>query len=321
MKFKQSTLALAVILTQSSLGLASTLNMQAGNKIIYGTDDRYEASSYPSKKFRELSKSVAGMVRSSKLREILGDNDFYSFDKKLVSERAGLCEEERFKDQYSLLDCSGFLIAPDILVTAGHCVVDTFDCREFKWVFDFNNKTEKINKSNIYSCEKILDQDLYESRWKLQDFTVLKLNRPAQDRAPLKFRRKKRAKVGTELVIIGHPAGLPMKISDNAVIKRMNKNEIFKPLSTLIKKHDYFNANLDAYEGNSGSPVFNLKTKLVEGILVRGGEDYIRNIDYFCNESNRLSNSRWNTKEKVFRITKVPLIKKLQDEYFAQLKK
>ena len=43
-------------------------------------------------------------------------------------------------------------------------------------------------------------------------------------------------------------------------------------------------ANLDTYGGNSGSAVFNAKTGLVEGILVRGEQDYVQKGD--CRVSN-----------------------------------
>ena len=37
----------------------------------------------------------------------------------------------------------------------------------------------------------------------------------------------------------------------------------------------HFVANLDAYGGNSGSPVFNSDTHEVEGVLVRGDTDFV----------------------------------------------
>ncbi len=309
---------LKISVTLIGLGLCFLSNAYAqlnGTKIIYGNDDRHEVDEYPNKEFRKLAKSVAGMVKANKLRADIGDTKFYNFTKQTAEDKFELCEEEPFKDQYSLPICSGFLVAPDVLVTAGHCIEEQFDCDKYKWVFDFKEGTEKIKKDDVYSCKKIFERDLYASKWKLKDYAVIQLDRPVKDRAPLKFRRKGKAKIGDKLVVIGHPSGIPMKITDNGKVQRMNKEEIFKPISTLFKKRFYFNANLDTYSGNSGSPVFNRKTKTVEGILVQGGEDYVRNIDFFCNESNRLSDSRWLTEEKVFRITKVPYIKKFQDKY------
>jgi hypothetical protein len=39
----------------------------------------------------------------------------------------------------------------------------------------------------------------------------------------------------------------------------------------------FFAANLDTYGGNSGSPVFNATSGTVEGILVRGENDFVSN--------------------------------------------
>lgn len=296
-------------------------NFVSGADIIYGNDDRYEVDKYPNKEFRNLAKSVAGMVKSSLLKDDIGNPDIYNFFKRTAEDKFELCEEEKFAKQYTLPICSGFLIAPDVLVTAGHCIEEQIDCDKFKWVFDFKEGTKKIKKEDVYSCTKIFERQLMSTKFKLKDYAVIQLDRPVKGRTPLKFRRKSKARIGTKLVVIGHPSGLPMKVTDNGKIKRMNKEEIWKPISTLFKKRYYFNANLDTYSGNSGSPVFNRKTKLVEGILVQGGEDYVRNIDLFCNESNRLSDSRWGTEEKVFRITKVPYIQKFQDKYLKSLKK
>lgn len=327
---KVISMTLLAILVSSQISVAAVASMPMSayfpqphddNKIIYGNDDRYEADKYPNQEFRTLAKSVAGMVKSSKLSEDLGSAEYLKFRKQTAEDKFELCEEEKFAKQYTLPICSGFLIAPDVLVTAGHCIEGQYDCDNFKWVFDFKSGTKKIKKSNVFSCKKIFERKLTASKWKLKDYAVIQLDRPVEGRTPLKFRRKRRARIGTKLVVIGHPSGLPLKITDNGKIKRMNKEEIWKPISTLFKKRYYFNANLDTYSGNSGSPVFNRKTKEVEGILVQGGEDYIRNIDMFCNESNRLSDSRWGTEEKVFRITKVPYIQEQQDKYLKSIEK
>jgi S1-C subfamily serine protease len=111
--------------------------------------------------------------------------------------------------------------------------------------------------------------------------------------------------VGTKLFVIGHPTGLPQKIADGASVKIANAVSYIDPIGSIIRKANFFTANLDTYAGNSGSPVFNKRTGKVEGILVQGAEDFRRNPDQFCNESAHRSNSGFSAKEKVFRITKV----------------
>ncbi len=43
------------------------------------------------------------------------------------------------------------------------------------------------------------------------------------------------------------------------------------------RRREFFVANLDTYGGNSGSPVVDARTYVVEGILVRGEDDFVQN--------------------------------------------
>jgi V8-like Glu-specific endopeptidase len=269
-------------------------------KIIYGNDDRYEASDYPDAMFRDHAKSTAGMVRNSSLTEESGSlltddsetTNFLGFNTYRTLERTmNVCSSERFKDQITLPRCSGFLVAPDVLVTAGHCVTNEYDCQNYSWVFDYVQGTEKINKDNVYKCKSIIGRKQTLGIFATKDYAVIKLDRVATNREPLKFRKKGSIQKGTELVVIGHPSGLPLKIADGA--------EVIK------KRWNFFYANLDTYGGNSGSAVFNRKTGEVEGILIQGASDYVRNG--ICMVSNQTGKE--NAKEKVFKITKVKEIK------------
>lgn len=67
--------------------------------------------------------------------------------------------------------------------------------------------------------------------------------------------------IGNELYVLGFPSGLPMKIADQAFVRS-------------ISDKGYFVSNLDTFGGNSGSPVLKSGTLTVEGILVRGDNDY-----------------------------------------------
>jgi hypothetical protein len=82
-------------------------------------------------------------------------------------------------------------------------------------------------------------------------------------RRPLAVRSAGRVAKGQPLFVIGHPNGLPTKFADGAQV-RGNAHK------------DFFVANLDTYGGNSGSPVFNAVSLEVEGILVRGENDFVR---------------------------------------------
>jgi V8-like Glu-specific endopeptidase len=103
------------------------------------------------------------------------------------------------------------------------------------------------------------------------DYAVVELNRDVEGATPMKFRKSGKITDGQELVVIGHPSGLPTKIADGAFV-RNNSSKAF------------FSASLDTYGGNSGSAVFNVNTGEIEGILVRGENDYVRNGS--CTASN-----------------------------------
>jgi V8-like Glu-specific endopeptidase len=299
---KPTLLCLSLLLIASTTAYGQT---DAFLKIIYGNDDRVEASQYPDAKMRTLSKSVAGMVFRSRLSADRQNPELLNFPKITAQNALGLCEDERFADQIILPGCTGFLVKPDVVVTAGHCIEEENACARTAWVFDYIEGTEKLKKSNVYNCKNVIESKLETTFGKILDYAVIQLDRPVTDRAPLRYRKSGRAWLGKDLIVAGHPSGLPLKIADQANITRMNKDELKNLISTLLRKRYYFIANLDTYGGNSGSPVFDAETLLVEGLLIEGAEDYVFDEERGCLRSNRRSNKRWTTEEKVFRITKI----------------
>ncbi|MCO4793055.1 MAG: trypsin-like peptidase domain-containing protein [Bacteriovoracaceae bacterium] len=297
-----------------ALLLSITANASAQHipKVIYGEDDRYEVEDYPDRVFKDHSKSVAGMVKGYKLAEDPEDPKLLRFGKIQAQRSRALCKDEKYSDQYTLPICSGFLVDDDILITAAHCIADVTDCKRKKWVFDYVKGTEKLQKKNVYGCKEILLREEHESKYKVKDYAVIRLDRKVEDREPLKLRKLGFPKLGTDLVVIGHPSGLPMKISDGASVKwGMNEEERINVLGTLFKRRYYFKANLDTFSGNSGSPVFNMKTEKVEGLLIQGAEDYEWDEDNKCMRVSKKSNKAFEVEEMVFRITKIKGLKKL----------
>jgi hypothetical protein len=116
------------------------------------------------------------------------------------------------------------------------------------------------------------------------DYSIIRVDRAvsAPGAVPLDIRRSGVVPLGEPVGVIGHPAGLPLKIAFGA--------------QTQVYRNDasgYFVANLDTYGGNSGSPVFNAGTGVVEGILVRGALDYLNTGTCFV--SNQLSDESAGT--------------------------
>lgn len=250
--------------------LAGLENSFAQTRVIYGVDTRTDIKS-TTPVFKTWARSTAAMISKDKLT----NSDDLGLTFKLTPESgedlsSALCEGERFKGQVTSAVCTGFLIAPDLIVTAGHCMEEINSCENMSWVFDFNNdnmvvgadgqENYFVKSKDIYNCKEIVAQKLDPAPG-VNDYAIVRLDRKVEDRAPLKFRKEGKVSNDDKLVLIGHPMGLPMKVADGAVI-RNNDNDLF------------FLTNTNSFQGNSGSPVFSSKTGQVEGILVRGENDF-----------------------------------------------
>lgn len=239
---------------------------------IYGIDNRQFITSKSPENVKRLSQSVAMIVsRDSLVKNFLSTKITASF----LSDTKGinLCSEEKFAAHHSLSSCTGFLVSDDLMVSAGHCFMNESDCSNKIIAFDVYLKNErddgyKVYSQNIYECSQIVSQK-YNADEKI-DFAVIKLNRKVAGRKPLKLRNAGSISSDEKVFMIGHPLGMPQVFSKNAKISESSDSHSFK-------------ATLNSFEGNSGSPVFNSKTLEVEGILVRGEEDFEEDPILKCN--------------------------------------
>ncbi len=271
-KLRMMTICLTVVFTGALF--SSPQKAEARDlKVIYGEDSRLDLKDTVNPLHYELAQSTAAMIPNGSLNY---DGDMVEINGSLLRSR-GICEGERFDDQITAANCSGFLVAPDLLVTAGHCVRTQRDCDNSSWVFGFGidvdtnynpgDTTFDVPASNVYRCAEVVESEL--SRINQADHALLRLERVVDDREPLQFRTEGKVEDRTNLVVIGHPTGLPTKVAAGAWV-RQNSNRVF------------FQANLDTFGGNSGSAVFDMETGLVEGILVRGEQDYVFDSERGC---------------------------------------
>lgn len=259
-----------------------------GNIVVYGEDERYDLhklpNSIPSKrqtKLNQWSKSLAAMVSTDNMQQ--GSYElFFTLEANTLKEEMNVCKEEKFAEQITAASCTGFLVAPDLIVTAGHCVDSKYACEMNAWVFGYqaeqvlsSSKAPFIWKKDVYYCSEIVARH-YKSKSQKSgvDYALVRLDRVVSDREPLKIRSKGKIQEKATLVALGYPSGLPLKIADNGTI-RENKNP------------EFFVANIDTFHGNSGSPVINWETGLVEGILVRGDSDYVFDDEKNCYKTHQ----------------------------------
>jgi len=235
-------------------------------KSIYGSDNRldyFEASS----DMQTLSNSVVSLWKSYKLVEKSGK---YKLSTMTLGDAKNLCPAEKFKDQKVGAFCSGSLVGKDLIMTAGHCITSETDCADTKFVFGFKVAAaggagaDSIAKSEVYGCSRIVQRYLGDEHWWggfSVDYALIKLDRKVTGHTPLPINRSGAISNGAKLFVIGHPSGLPLKVAADATVRSTSHR-------------GYFVANLDTFGGNSGSAVFNLDTRKIEGILVRGADDY-----------------------------------------------
>jgi hypothetical protein len=241
-------------------------------RVIYGEDNRKDFFEEHNKQYIKAAKSTVALFKSSQIKD-MGDGTS-ELKVRNFGETFNLCSNEKFRDQPVGSFCSGFLVAPQIIATAGHCA-DVNDVKDIRFVFGYKmnaagEPNTRINNSEIYKGESIIGRELHPSG-RGPDWALVKLDRPVEnleEHTPLRVRREGRIADTTPILCIGYPSGLPVKIAAGAVVRENNNDA-------------YFVANCDTYAANSGSYIGTAKTEdqqetpLVEGILVRGETDFV----------------------------------------------
>jgi subtilisin-like proprotein convertase family protein/V8-like Glu-specific endopeptidase len=231
-----------------------------GDQVVYGKDNRLDLYQISSPEVLALADSTVALLQASEIED--GATDVATVKAVSLKDSQGVCDTEPYHDQPTAAFCSGSLIAPDLVLTAGHCITDDQDCAATKFAFGFAVKTEgkypqTIAKADVYGCKEVIHtQHIMDGA----DFAIVRLDRVVTNHTPLTLRQNGTPAVGDDLTLIGHPSGLPTKVADGAKVRRI--------------ENGFLVANTDSYAGNSGSAVFNSHTGEIEGVLVRGEQDF-----------------------------------------------
>ncbi|HEY8271372.1 MAG TPA: serine protease [Pseudobdellovibrionaceae bacterium] len=233
---------------------------------IYGEDNRNNIYTAPST-IQALGRSVPGQFSKDVLMNKGGG---YSVESTTLGKRH--CSSVRFGEEFLGPRCTGFLIAPNVVATAGHCVKDANDCANYYWAFDFKLKSAgdtsytRVPAENVYTCKRILAQK-FEFLDGI-DFAIIQLDREVKGRDALPLDFTSDTPVGTALFVLGYPSSTPLKYTDSGVISK-NLEKIYY-------------SNLDIFGGNSGSPVFDVSTGKITGIISEGNGDWVWNDGNTC---------------------------------------
>lgn len=238
--------------------------------VIYGDDNRKDYYEVQDSAQLDLADSTVALFNKM---DVKIDVSSGVANLKEVSYRAryGLCETEAFVEQKIGAFCSGFLVGPDLIATAGHCIAAS-GCSDVSFVFGYRmtsaiSSTSQVPAGHVYNCKEVISHE----DTSLQDYALVRVDRVVTNAKPLKLSSTPVMK-DDKLLMIGHPAGLPVKIADEAVARE--------------SREGYFVASTDSYGGNSGSAVFNRAGEVV-GILVRGEADFVYNYEKQCLTSNK----------------------------------
>lgn len=236
---------------------------KGGKGDIYGEDNRLEYYQSPNSALKEVGRATAVLVDEDEINR--GDSGSAKLPDATLREDNDMCKSARFSEQPAPGGCTAFLVAPDVMVSAGHCIDDRTECQNTEVVFGFqydssdDENVHRLEQKDVYQCKSVIHRD-YSSSEDL-DYGVFRLDRKVENRKPLDFRREGKPDEETPLAIVGHPMGLPLKIAAGGqIIDNTPEN--------------YILYNLDGFGGHSGAPVVNTETGKVEAIHVRGAPDY-----------------------------------------------
>ena len=273
---------------------ATPASATGNNRLIYGDDNRKDLYEITDPAILNDSDSVVALIFAKYIQDN-GDGtssiDITSKDTKSLDstpynyldeqgiERAGyLCDDVRFCKQPIPANASGFLVAPNVIATAAHCVYENPEeeskapnwqkpkiLQELRFVFGFrmkdaNTVVQTVPNTEIYEAEKVIDRAFIYLK---VDWALVKLKHSVTNHRIARIREAGKVADDQSLHIIGHPLGLPLKYADHAKVY-------------ANQEKGCFSTNLDAFGGNSGSPVFNSQTHLVEGIHIVGQRSKFR---------------------------------------------
>lgn len=214
-------------------------------------------------RLQQQTEGIAALVPKQNLEKI-GNTYRIRQHVPAFDRSCGIEQNQPFFNQKILANGTAFLGTKNRIITAGHCLEE--DVKNLYVVFNFKFTSAQhenivFEQKDVYTIKKVIHRVTEQGR---EDWAVAELDRPANGKF-IPTRSHKTPVAKTPLYITGHPLGLPMKTD---LVARVNRPVPHDNSSSI------FYTDLNAFHGNSGSPVFNFETCKVEGILVNGKSDF-----------------------------------------------
>jgi hypothetical protein len=234
--------------------------------VVYGDDDRREPYEAPDTLAHVAYHSTAALVLRSTIT--VGADGVVELAALPAQEEFGLCPDERFASQPSGALCTAVLVAPDVALTAGHCLT-WMSCSKLALVFGYHytapGVVNVLHQDDAYDCSEVLALEVSARNEPEQlDYAFVRLERTVAERyLPVSIEADPTLITeGSPVSAVGHGAGVPTKIAGHAFVTDSRRDHA-----------DYFLASIDNFVGGSGSGVFDADARLV-GLAVRGELDF-----------------------------------------------
>ena len=127
-----------------------------GQKVIYGVDNRIEAFQVPAGADRDDLDSVVALFDVADVVD--NGNGTSTLQTQNFGTSRNLCSSEPFRDQPIGAFCSGFLVGPDLVATAGHCA-NTTNVTDISFVFGYR-MLDTSNAETVINNARNISRDL-----------------------------------------------------------------------------------------------------------------------------------------------------------------
>jgi V8-like Glu-specific endopeptidase len=291
---ERSILIISVGLIAASCGEgppapSSGADVSSSDVVLGSTDDRVDAYKLTDPNLSPFIGSTASMWLANQISD--QGNGTTTISNYYYTSALGqpLCAGTKFYNQPvgAGLACTAFFIAPDMVATADHCLTHWgWSWSDWRLIVDFANASGPNSWSNIVPNKKIYRPTAVVAENANDDWAVMQVTPPLENwrptyplsaaGAPTTYQF---STISSSVAALGYGNGLPLKYSANA--------------SAWTFGDTYFLSDLDIFQGNSGSPVFDTATSMTLGIVTADyDDDYVYDSTNHCNREASYPNDR-----------------------------